>query len=38
MCMKTLMDFAIREEYPQVKALGDDLSEISSLIKWDGRE
>jgi IS5 family transposase len=35
MCMRTLIDFAIREEYSRVKALGDDLSEINSLIKWD---
>ena len=33
--MRTLIDFAIREEYSRVKALGDDLSDINSLIKWD---
>ena len=33
--MRTLIDFAIREEYSRIKALGDDLSEINSLIKWD---
>ena len=33
--MRTLIDFAIREEYSRVKALGDDLSGINSLIKWD---
>lgn len=33
--MRTLIDFAIREEYSRVKALGDDLSEIESLINWD---
>jgi IS5 family transposase len=32
--MRTLIDFAIREEYSRVKALGDDLSEIGSLIEW----
>jgi len=34
-CMRTLIDFAIREEYSRVKALGDDLSDINSLINWD---
>jgi len=29
-CMRTLIDFAIREEYSRVKALGDDLSDINS--------
>jgi transposase, IS5 family len=33
--MRTLIDFAIREEYARVKALGDDLAEIGSLINWD---
>ena len=33
--MRTLIDFAIREEYSRVKALGDDLSDINFLIKWD---
>jgi transposase, IS5 family len=33
--MRALIDFAIREEYSRVNALGDDLSEINSLIKWD---
>jgi IS5 family transposase len=33
--MRTLIDFAIREEYSQVKALGDDLSKIGSIINWD---
>jgi IS5 family transposase len=33
--MRTLIDFAIREEYSRVKALGDDLSDINSLIDWD---
>jgi IS5 family transposase len=33
--MRTLIDFAIRAEYARVKALGDDLSEIESLINWD---
>jgi len=33
--MRTLIDFAIREEYSRVKALGDDLSDINSLINWD---
>lgn len=31
----TFIDFAIREEYSRVKALGDDLSEIGSLINGD---
>ena len=31
----TLIDFAIRAEYARVKALGDDLSEIGSLINWE---
>ena len=25
----------MREEYSRVKALGDDLSDINSLINWD---
>lgn len=33
--MRTLIDFAIRAEYARVEALGDDLSEIKSLINWD---
>ena len=33
--MRTLIDFAIREEYERVKALGDDLSEIESMINWE---
>ena len=33
--MRTLIDFAIREEYSRVKALGDDLSDINFLIDWD---
>jgi transposase, IS5 family len=33
--MRTLIDFAIREEYARVKALGDDLAEIGSLINWE---
>jgi transposase, IS5 family len=33
--MRTLIDFAIREEYARVKALGDDLSEIESQIDWE---
>jgi len=33
--MRTLIDFAIREEYSRVKALGDDLSKIGSTINWD---
>ena len=33
--MRTLIDFAMREEYSRVKALGDDLSDINSLINWD---
>lgn len=33
--MRNLIDFAIREEYARVKALGDDLSEIGSLLDWE---
>jgi IS5 family transposase len=33
--MRSLIDFAIREEYARVRALGDDLSEIGSLIDWE---
>ena len=33
--MRPLIDFAIRAEYARVKALGDDLSEIGSLINWE---
>ena len=33
--MRTLIDFAIREEYARVKALGDDLSKIESMINWE---
>jgi transposase, IS5 family len=33
-CMNSLIDFAIREEYARVKALGDDLSDIGSLLDW----
>jgi transposase, IS5 family len=33
--MRTLIDFAIREEYSRVKALGDDLAKIGSIIDWD---
>ena len=32
--MNSLIDFAIKEEYARVKALGDDLSEIGSLLDW----
>ena len=35
LCMRTLIDFAIREEYARVKALGDELSEVGSLINWE---
>jgi IS5 family transposase len=33
--MKNFIDFAIREEYARVKALGDALSEIGSLLDWE---
>jgi len=33
-CMWDLIDFAIREEYSRVKALGDDLSKIGSTINF----
>lgn len=33
--MRSLIDFAIRYEYSRVKALGDPLCDIESLIDWE---
>jgi IS5 family transposase len=33
--MKSLTDFAFKEEYERVKRLGDRLAEIESLIDWE---
>ena len=33
--MRSLIDFAIRHEYSRVKALGDPLCDIGSLIDWE---
>jgi IS5 family transposase len=33
--MTSFIDFAFREEYERVKALGDKLSEIDTLINWE---
>jgi IS5 family transposase len=33
--MSSFIDFAFREEYERVKALGDKLSEIDTLISWE---
>jgi transposase, IS5 family len=32
--MKTLTDFALKEEYKNLQAVGDKLAEIDSLIGW----
>jgi transposase, IS5 family len=32
--MKTLTDFALKEEYKRLESVGDKLSEIDSLIYW----
>lgn len=32
--MKTLTDFAFKEEYKRIQSVGDKLSEIGSLIDW----
>jgi len=32
--MKTLTDFALKEEYKHLESVGDKLSEIESLIDW----
>jgi IS5 family transposase len=33
--MRSLIDFAIRHEYSRVKALGDPLDDIGSLVDWE---
>nr|QNO57580.1 hypothetical protein MFOBGCIO_00008 [Methanosarcinales archaeon ANME-1 ERB7] len=33
--MKSLIDFALNEEYERVKQLGDRLMEIESVIDWE---
>jgi transposase, IS5 family len=32
--MKTLTDFAFKEEYKHLQSIGDKLAEIDSLIDW----
>ena len=32
--MKTLTDFALKEEYKRLKSVGDKLADIDSLIDW----
>ena len=32
--MKSIIDFALNEEYERVKQLGDRLMEIGSVIDW----
>jgi IS5 family transposase len=32
--MKTLIDFALKDEYKRLESVGDKLSEIDSLIDW----
>jgi transposase, IS5 family len=32
--MKTLTDFALKEEYKRLEYVGDKLAEIDSLIDW----
>jgi IS5 family transposase len=32
--MKSIIDFALNEEYERVKQLGDRLMEIESVIDW----
>ncbi len=32
--MKTLTDFALKEEYKLLESVGDKLAEIASLIDW----
>jgi uncharacterized protein YjgD (DUF1641 family) len=33
--MKSLIDFALNDEYERVKQLGDRLMEIKSVIDWE---
>jgi IS5 family transposase len=32
--MKSLTDFALKEEYKRVESVGDKLSDIESFIDW----
>ena len=32
--MKTLIDFALKDEYKRLESVGDQLAEIDSLIDW----
>ena len=32
--MKTLIDFALKDEYKRLESVGDKLAEIESLIDW----
>jgi IS5 family transposase len=32
--MKTLTDFALKEEYKLLQSIGDKIAEIDSLIDW----
>lgn len=32
--MKTFNDFTLKEEYKRIQLVGDNLSEIESLIDW----
>ena len=32
--MKTLIDFALKDEYKRLESIGDQLAEIDSLIDW----
>ncbi len=32
--MKTLTDFALKEEYKRLEFVGDKIAEIDSLIDW----
>ncbi len=32
--MKTLTDFALKEEYKHLQSVGDKLTKIDSLIDW----
>ena len=33
--MKTLTDFALKEEYTCLQSVGDKLAKIGSLINWE---
>jgi len=34
--MRSLTDFAIRQEYERIKELGDKLVDIGNRINWEG--